>query len=119
MMPDADDVGQPSSNPVMPRINFKKEGLFDPTQPLFSDMIARNYEEWPVYNRSLSDHSFHLHQNHVLITKITASPCRSQNGTTRWMSLLSCVSTTLAVLIPRTSLIYHRDQLPFGPTSIR
>jgi FtsP/CotA-like multicopper oxidase with cupredoxin domain len=70
MMRDADDVGQPSSNPSMPRINFKKEGLFDPTKPLFPDMIAGNYEEWTVYNRSFSDHPFHLHQNHVLITKI-------------------------------------------------
>lgn len=33
-------------------------------------MIAGNYEEWTVYNRTLSDHPFHLHQNHVLITKI-------------------------------------------------
>jgi FtsP/CotA-like multicopper oxidase with cupredoxin domain len=70
MMRDADDVGQPSSNPDMPRINFKKEGLFDPTQPLFPDMIAGNYEEWTVYNHSFSDHPFHLHQNHVLVTKI-------------------------------------------------
>ncbi len=74
MMRDADDVGQPNNNPAMPRINFKKEGLFDPTQPLFNDMIAGNYEEWTVYNRSFSDHPWHLHQNHVLITKI--------NGTT-------------------------------------
>jgi FtsP/CotA-like multicopper oxidase with cupredoxin domain len=70
MMRDADDVGQPSGNPSMPRINFQKEGLFDPTRPLFPDMIAGNYEEWTVYNRSFSDHPFHLHQNHVLITKI-------------------------------------------------
>jgi FtsP/CotA-like multicopper oxidase with cupredoxin domain len=70
MMRDADDMGEPSSNPAMPLINFKKEGLFDPTQPLFSDMIAGNYEEWTVYNHSFSDHPFHLHQNHVLITKI-------------------------------------------------
>jgi len=34
----------------MPRVNFKKEGLFDPSQPLFPDMIAGNYEEWMVYN---------------------------------------------------------------------
>jgi FtsP/CotA-like multicopper oxidase with cupredoxin domain len=71
MMRDADDVGQPNpGSQDMPRVNFKKEGLFDPTQPLFPDMIAGNYEEWTVYNRSLSDHPFHLHQNHVLITKI-------------------------------------------------
>jgi FtsP/CotA-like multicopper oxidase with cupredoxin domain len=70
MMRDADDVGQPSNNPNMPRVNFKKEGLFDATQPLFPDMIAGNYEEWTVYNHSFSDHPFHLHQNHVLVTKI-------------------------------------------------
>ena len=72
MMRDADDVGEPNPNPdpSMPRINFKKEGLFDPLKPLFPDMIAGNYEEWTVYNRTFSDHPFHLHQNHVLITKI-------------------------------------------------
>ena len=72
MMRDADDVGQPNSppNPSMPRINFQKEGLFDETKPLFPDMIAGNYEEWTVYNRSFSDHPFHIHQNHMLITKI-------------------------------------------------
>jgi FtsP/CotA-like multicopper oxidase with cupredoxin domain len=71
MMRDADDVGEPNpGHPSMPQINFKKEGLFDPSQPLFPDMIAGNYEEWTVYNRSFSDHPFHLHQNHVLITKI-------------------------------------------------
>jgi FtsP/CotA-like multicopper oxidase with cupredoxin domain len=71
MMRDADDVGQPNpGSKDMPRVNFKKEGLFDATQPLFPDMIAGNYEEWTVSNRSFSDHPFHLHQNHVLITKI-------------------------------------------------
>lgn len=74
MMRDADDVGQPNNNPNMPRVNFKKEGLFDATQPLFRDMIAGNYEEWTVYNRSFSDHPFHLHQNHVLVTKINGIP---------------------------------------------
>jgi FtsP/CotA-like multicopper oxidase with cupredoxin domain len=71
MMRDADDKGQPNPGSTdMPLVNFKKEGLFDPTQPLFPDMIAGNYEEWTVTNRTLSDHPFHLHQNHVLITKI-------------------------------------------------
>jgi FtsP/CotA-like multicopper oxidase with cupredoxin domain len=70
MMRDLDDTGQPSGNPDMPLINFKKEALFDPLQPLFPDMIAGNYEEWTIYNRSFSDHPWHLHQNHVLITKI-------------------------------------------------
>jgi hypothetical protein len=50
--------------------DFKKEGLFDPNQPLFPDMIAGNYEEWTVINRSFSDHPFHMHQNPVLVTKI-------------------------------------------------
>jgi hypothetical protein len=72
MMRDADDMGQSSSNPAMPRINFKKEGLFDPNDPLFPDMIAGNYEEWTVYNQSFSDHPFHIHQNHVLVTKINS-----------------------------------------------
>ncbi len=70
MMRDADDVGVPSGAKGMPRVNFKKEGLFDPTQPLFPDMIAGHYEEWTVSNRSFTDHPFHMHQNHVLITKI-------------------------------------------------
>jgi hypothetical protein len=70
MMRDADDVGQPTGDPAIPLVNFKKEALFDPTQPLFPDMIAGNYEEWTVSNWTFSDHPFHLHQNHVLITKI-------------------------------------------------
>jgi hypothetical protein len=70
MMRDADDVGQPSGNPNMPLVNFTKDGLFNASQPLFPDMIAGNYEEWTIYNRSFSDHPWHLHQNHVLITKI-------------------------------------------------
>jgi Multicopper oxidase len=70
MMRDADDVGQCSGAGCQQRVNFKKEGLFDLTRPLFPDMMAGNYEEWTVYNRSFSDHPWHLHQNHVLITKI-------------------------------------------------
>jgi FtsP/CotA-like multicopper oxidase with cupredoxin domain len=70
MMRDADDAGTPTGNPMMPLDNFKKEGLFDPAQPLFQDMIAGNYEEWTVTNHTNSDHPFHIHQNHVLITKI-------------------------------------------------
>jgi Multicopper oxidase len=52
------------------RLAGAPEGLFDALQPLFPDMIAGNYEEWTVYNRSFSTHPWHLHQNHVLITKI-------------------------------------------------
>jgi Multicopper oxidase len=76
MMRDLDDTGQPSNpfNPDMPLVNFQKEGLFDPLQPLFPDMIAGNYEEWTIYNRSFSDHPWHLHQNHVLVTKINGVP---------------------------------------------
>jgi FtsP/CotA-like multicopper oxidase with cupredoxin domain len=70
MMRDADDAGVPNNDPNMPLVDFKKEGLFTPDQPLFSDMIANNYEEWTVINRSFSDHPFHIHQNHFLVTKI-------------------------------------------------
>jgi FtsP/CotA-like multicopper oxidase with cupredoxin domain len=80
MVRDDDDKGVP--NPVcamaptskecltMPLINFQKDGLFNPDQPLFDDMIANKYEEWTVINRSFSDHPFHLHQNPFLLTKI-------------------------------------------------
>jgi FtsP/CotA-like multicopper oxidase with cupredoxin domain len=70
MMRDADDKGVPNSDINMPLIDFKKDGLFNPDQPLFDDMIANNYEEWTVINRSFSDHPFHIHQNPMLVTKI-------------------------------------------------
>jgi FtsP/CotA-like multicopper oxidase with cupredoxin domain len=70
MLRDADDTGTPSNDPNVPLVGFKKEGLFTPDQPLFNDMIAGNYEEWTVLNRSFSDHPFHIHQNHFLVTKI-------------------------------------------------
>jgi hypothetical protein len=67
----ADDTGlRNKGSTLMPLVNFGKEGLFDATKPLFPNMIAGNYEEWTVTNRSFSDHPFHIHQNHVLITKI-------------------------------------------------
>ena len=71
-MRDLDDKGVPSnpSDPNSPRVDFKKEGLFTPDKPLFDDMIVNNYEEWTVINRSFSDHPFHIHQNHFLVTKI-------------------------------------------------
>ncbi len=74
MMRDADDTGTPSNDPNMPRVNFVKDGLFNPDKPLFDDMIAGNYEEWTVFNRSFSDHPFHIHQNHFLLTKINGKP---------------------------------------------
>src|SRR5438309_11648740 len=70
MMRDADDTGVPSNDPNMRLVDFKKEGLFTPDQPLFPDMIADTYEEWTVVNRSFSDHPFHIHQDHFLVTKI-------------------------------------------------
>jgi FtsP/CotA-like multicopper oxidase with cupredoxin domain len=70
MMRDDDDRGVPNNDPNMPLVDFKKEGLFAPDQPLFDDMIANNYEEWTVINRSFSDHPFHIHQNPFLVTKI-------------------------------------------------
>ncbi len=76
LMRDADDTGVPSNpfDPNMPLVDFKKDGLFNPDQPLFDDMIAGNYEEWTVLNRSFSDHPFHIHQNHFLLTKIDNIP---------------------------------------------
>jgi FtsP/CotA-like multicopper oxidase with cupredoxin domain len=72
MMRDDDDKGTPSVpfNPNMPRVDYTKDGLFNPEQPLFDDMIVGNYEEWTVVNRSFSDHPFHMHQNPFLVTAI-------------------------------------------------
>ena len=50
--------------------DFKKAGLFTVGEPLFEDMVAGNYEEWTVVNRSFSDHPFHIHQNPFLVTEI-------------------------------------------------
>jgi hypothetical protein len=115
MMRDADDVGQPTGDPDMPRVNFKKEGLFDPTQPLFPDMIAGNYEEWTVYNRSLSDHPFHLHQNHVLITKI--------NGITlpqpEWHDTLNVPAIVCPTNDPGCSQPVNVNNLPPGSITFR
>jgi len=76
MMRDGDDNGVPSVpfNPNLPLVDFKKEGLFNPDQPLFDDMVVGNYEEWKVVNRSFSDHPFHIHQNHFLVTAINDIP---------------------------------------------
>ena len=107
----------------MPRVNFKKEGLFDPRQPLFPDMVAGNYEEWTVFNRTFYDHPFHIHQNPVLITKI--------NGITlpqpEWHDTLDVPG---AVCPPDNTNLpagppvnindsLRRDRLPFGRISIR
>jgi FtsP/CotA-like multicopper oxidase with cupredoxin domain len=70
MMRDDDDKGTPNADPNMPLVGFKKEALFTADKPLFSDMIAGNYEEWTVTNRSFSDHPFHIHQQHFLVTHI-------------------------------------------------
>jgi FtsP/CotA-like multicopper oxidase with cupredoxin domain len=70
MLRDDDDKGKPNDNKKMPLIDFKKDGLFNPKEPLFDDMIAGHYEEWTVINRSFSDHPFHIHQNPFLVTHI-------------------------------------------------
>ena len=70
MVRDADDKGIANPDVKMPLIDFQKDGLFNPDQPLFPDMIANNYEEWTVINKSFSDHPFHIHQNPILVTKI-------------------------------------------------
>jgi FtsP/CotA-like multicopper oxidase with cupredoxin domain len=71
MMRDDDDKGVPNpSDPEVPLVNFQKEGLFTHHEPLFDDMIAGNFEEWTVVNRSFSDHTFHIHQNPFLLTHL-------------------------------------------------
>src|SRR5258708_37883746 len=70
MRRDEDETEKPKSNPEVPLVGFKKGGLFNLEEPLFDEMIAVNYEEWTVYNRSFSDHPFHIHQNHVLVARI-------------------------------------------------
>ncbi len=76
LMRDDDDKGTPSVpfDPNMPLVDFKKDGLFNPGQPLFDDMIVGNYEEWTVVNRSFSDHPFHMHQNPFLVTAVNNIP---------------------------------------------
>jgi FtsP/CotA-like multicopper oxidase with cupredoxin domain len=72
LMRDDDDEGEPNPDKdrFMPLINFKKDGLFNPAKPLFKNMVAGNYEEWTIINRSYSDHPFHIHQNPFLVTEI-------------------------------------------------
>ena len=76
LMRDDDDKGTPSVpfDPNMPLVDFKKDGMFNPDQPLFDDMIVGNYEEWTVVNRSFSDHPFHIHQNPFLVTAVNNIP---------------------------------------------
>jgi FtsP/CotA-like multicopper oxidase with cupredoxin domain len=78
LMRDDDDQGVPNpADPEMPRVDFKKEALFAPGQPLFDDLVADTYEEWTVVNRSFSDHPFHMHQNPVLVTHINGQTLAS------------------------------------------
>lgn len=70
MMRDDDDKGTPNNDPNVPLVGFKKEGLFTPDKPLFPNMMVGNYEEWTVTNRSFTDHPFHIHQAHFLVTHI-------------------------------------------------
>jgi len=83
MMRDADDGGEPNTDPAtkveMPLINFKKEGLFDPFRPLFGydgdqPIFAGNIEEWTIFNSSFSDHPHHIHTNPFLVTHINGIP---------------------------------------------
>ena len=74
MMRDADDEGIPTPDPALPRIDYMKEGLFDADEPLFANMTAGNFEEWTIFNRSFSDHPFHIHINPFLVTHINGIP---------------------------------------------
>ena len=79
MMRDADDQGVPAAHEHghgsgthagASRTGYAKEGLFDHHTPLFDDMFVGNREEWTVWNRTNSDHPFHIHQNPFLVTHI-------------------------------------------------
>ena len=76
MMRDANDTGEqnPVNDPLVPIINYQKEGLFNADEPLFDNMIAGNFEEWTIINRSFSDHPFHIHINPFLLTHINGKP---------------------------------------------
>lgn len=72
MARDADDIGIPNPvvDPLLPRIDYEKEGLFTRTEALFDNMFGGNFEEWTLINRSFSDHPFHIHVNPFLVTHI-------------------------------------------------
>ncbi len=72
MARDADDMGipNPEIDPLLPRIDYQKEGLFTSAESLYNNMFAGNFEEWTLINRSFSDHPFHIHVNPFLVTHI-------------------------------------------------
>ena len=73
MIRDADDVGTPNPDPDGPPFIYQKEGLFTPGTPLFvgdDAMVAGTFERWTIYNRTNSDHPFHIHQNPYLVTHV-------------------------------------------------
>jgi FtsP/CotA-like multicopper oxidase with cupredoxin domain len=72
MARDADDTGiaNPTPTPELPRIDYQKEGLFTADEALFDNMVVGNFEEWTIWNRSNSDHPFHIHTNSFLLTHI-------------------------------------------------
>jgi len=76
LMRDADDDGVPNPlhDPEIPRVGYRTEGLFTVDRPLFPDMVAGTFEEWTIINRTFSDHSFHIHQNHFLVTHVNGRP---------------------------------------------
>lgn len=76
MMRDADDEGIPNPivDPFVPRIDYQKEGLFAGDEAIFDNMYAGNFEEWTIYNRTFSDHPFHIHINPFLVTHINGIP---------------------------------------------
>ena len=125
LMRDDDDKGVPSEpfDPNMPRVWFEKEGLFAPEQPLFNNMIAGNYEEWTVVNRSSSDHPFHIHQNPFLLTHINGKALPTPNGMTRsscptqsrsppGLTVLSRISTPIRLARSPSGLILIQTRPP-------
>lgn len=73
MIRDADDMGTPNPDVDGPPFIYQKEGLFTAGTPLFGGedaMVAGTFERWTVYNKTNSDHPYHIHQNPYLVTHV-------------------------------------------------
>ncbi|MEM7009345.1 MAG: multicopper oxidase family protein [Thermodesulfobacteriota bacterium] len=73
MIRDDNDMGTANPDPDGPSFIFQKEGLFTSGSPLFvgdEAMVTNTFERWTIYNRTNSDHPFHIHQNPYLVTHV-------------------------------------------------
>lgn len=92
MARDADDTGvsNPTPTPEMPRVDYQKGGLFNADEALFDNMFVGNIEEWTIFNRTNSDHSFHIHTNPFLLTHINGETLQ----TPEWQDTLLVPAAT-------------------------